>query len=43
LKSRQDRIKKIAEAAHTAKAAQEAVDATNTVLLIAVMIPILFD
>jgi hypothetical protein len=43
LKSRKERIEQITEGSLTAGAAKEVVDATNTVILVAVMIPILFD
>jgi hypothetical protein len=43
LKSVKDRIEAIAEGSLTARAAQEVVDSLNTVMIVAVMMPIIFD
>jgi len=43
LKAREERIKKISEGSLTAQAAKEVVDAMNTVIFVAVIIPIIFD
>ena len=43
LKTRQERIKRIAEGSHTARATKEVVDAVNAAIMVAVIMPAVFN